>query len=97
MSNKILVLVTSLVLTAFAGIIITSSEVTVEDISLNLPAEIANPIMESVIVNGLHPAYQATWSACSVLPSWGGIDQTVEESITDMLTTSFEVADKFVR
>lgn len=97
MSNKILVLVVSLVLVAFTGIIVTSSEVTVEDISLDLPAEIANPIMELAINSGLHPAYQATWSACEVLPSWGGIDQAVEESITNLLTTSFEVADKFVR
>lgn len=97
MSNKILVLVIFLALTAFTGIIITSSEVTVEDISLDLPASLANPIMESVIVNGLHPAYQATWSACEVLPSWGGIDMAVEESLTGLLTTSFEVADKFVR
>lgn len=97
MSNKILVLVVSLVLVAFTGIIITSSEVTVEDISLDLPAEIANPIMELAISNGLHPAYRATWSACEVLPSWGGIDRAVEESITNLLTTSFEVTDKFVR
>lgn len=97
MSYKILVPVVSLVLTGLTGLIVTSSVTTIEDISLDLPPTLANSIMELAIIEGLHPAYRATWSACEVLPSWGGIDQAVEHAITDMLTTSFEVADKFVR
>lgn len=97
MWNKILVLVLSMGFGLTYMILITSAVTTIEDISLDLPAEIANPIMELAINNGLQPAYRATWSACSVLPTWGGLDRKVEHTITNLLTTSFEVTDKFVR
>ena len=97
MSNRFLVLVVSLVLVAFTGIIVTSEKVSVEDISLDLPVAIAGPIMETVVRQGLHPAYKATYATCSVLPSWGGIDRKVEKSIANFLTESYQVTDRFVR
>ena len=77
--------------------IAATGDLDVETLSLNLPSPVANVVMTTLAENALHPAYQANWKMCESLPSWGGINIAVEETVANLLTGSFELADKLVR
>lgn len=94
--NRIRLFAVVLALGALIAIPATG-DLDIETLSLDLPAPVANAVMAVAIEEGLHPAYRATWQACEVLPSWGGLDRKVEKTITKTLTNVFELSNEFIR
>lgn len=75
---------------AIFGILVTAPDVTLEAISLDLPAPLADQIQDTIFIETIVPAHSRAFEFSNTLPSWGGIDNAVLNVLDNVIHNAGE-------